>query len=53
MMYFKGCPKCGGDVYLDSDIYGELYQKCIQCGYVRHMKTVAKKVKTGNEAGRV
>ena len=29
----KGCPKCGGDVFLDID--GETwFDHCLQCGYV-------------------
>ena len=29
--YFKACPKCNGDMYLDSDAYGH-FRKCLQCG---------------------
>ena len=31
MFYFKACPKCGGDMYLERDAYGS-FQKCLQCG---------------------
>ena len=34
MMYFKGCPKCDGDLYAGEDIHGQ-YVSCIQCGYLR------------------
>jgi hypothetical protein len=27
----KACPRCKGDLYLDSDAYGT-YRKCLQCG---------------------
>jgi hypothetical protein len=28
----KNCPRCGGDMFIDRDIYG-WYEKCLQCGY--------------------
>lgn len=31
MIYFKVCPKCNGDMYLEQDEYG-IYRKCLQCG---------------------
>ncbi len=33
MFYFKACPKCQGDMYLERDAYGS-YRKCIQCGRI-------------------
>jgi uncharacterized protein YbaR (Trm112 family) len=33
MIYFKACPKCRGDIYLDRDAYGP-YKKCLQCGRI-------------------
>ncbi|MDD5701136.1 MAG: hypothetical protein PHU23_03710 [Dehalococcoidales bacterium] len=33
------CPKCGGNVYLDSDHYG-WFEQCLQCGFTRNMKKV-------------
>lgn len=27
----KGCPRCGGDMYDDVDVYGA-YVACLQCG---------------------
>ncbi len=35
------CPKCGGNVYLDTDYYG-WYEQCLQCGYTKNMAKVAK-----------
>ncbi len=32
MLWLKGCPKCHGDLHLDSDVYGA-YIACVQCGY--------------------
>jgi len=31
--YFKACPKCRGDMYLDEDAYG-VFAKCLQCGRI-------------------
>lgn len=32
MMWLKACPRCRGDLFLDSDYYGN-YVCCIQCGH--------------------
>ena len=32
MFWLKRCPRCEGDLYEDSDIYGH-YIACVQCGY--------------------
>ena len=37
MFWLKGCPRCGGDLYRDEDIYGE-HVTCLQCG--RHLNVV-------------
>jgi hypothetical protein len=31
MMWLKSCPRCRGDLVLDSDYYAN-YVSCIQCG---------------------
>ncbi|HZP26807.1 MAG TPA: hypothetical protein VFB90_07140 [Dehalococcoidia bacterium] len=31
MIWHKGCPRCQGDVWVESDIYGD-YVTCVQCG---------------------
>ncbi|MDA0264621.1 MAG: hypothetical protein O3A93_10795 [Chloroflexi bacterium] len=36
MMYLKECPKCQGDLYEGSDMYGQ-YVSCLQCGYSRDL----------------
>ena len=33
MIRAKACKRCGGDLSLESDIYG-VYVQCIQCGAV-------------------
>jgi ribosomal protein S27AE len=35
------CPKCGGNVFLDSDHFG-WYEECLQCGYTRNLQKVVK-----------
>lgn len=32
MIWFKACPKCHGDLCLDSDHFGK-FKTCLQCGY--------------------
>ncbi len=34
MFFFKGCPKCHGDLYVDGDSYGA-FVECLQCGLLR------------------
>ncbi len=33
MMWLKACPRCRGDLFLDSDYYGPSVS-CIQCGHI-------------------
>jgi len=35
----KKCPRCHGDLFLDSDTDG-WYEQCLQCGYRRGMKAL-------------
>jgi DNA-directed RNA polymerase subunit M/transcription elongation factor TFIIS len=39
MWRFKGCPKCGGDLFVDYDING-WYEECLQCGYLHDLRTI-------------
>ena len=32
MFWFKSCPKCHGDLYSNSDVYGS-YVACLQCSH--------------------
>jgi len=36
---FRSCPRCGGDVFLDRDVYN-WYELCVQCGYIRDLKSI-------------
>lgn len=38
MILHKGCPRCGGDVMVDNDLYGT-FLKCIQCSRSKHLQT--------------
>jgi tRNA(Ile2) C34 agmatinyltransferase TiaS len=35
----KKCPRCGGDMFIDGDIYG-WYEKCLQCAYCCELKNL-------------
>ena len=37
MLFFKGCPKCLGDMYVDRDVFGTFIE-CLQCGYLRDVE---------------
>ena len=37
MMKHKSCPKCKGNLIIDSDQYG-WYEQCMQCGYLSDLK---------------
>ncbi len=41
--YFKACPRCRGDMYLDQDRYGA-YGKCLQCGRIYEIPANVAKV---------
>ncbi len=36
MIWFKACPKCQGDLCLDSDHFGK-FKTCLQCGYCKDL----------------
>lgn len=38
---FKGCPRCGGDLFVDKDMYG-WYEQCLQCAYRCDLKELSK-----------
>jgi tRNA(Ile2) C34 agmatinyltransferase TiaS len=35
----KKCPRCGGDMFVDGDIYG-WYEKCLQCSYCCELRSI-------------
>ena len=35
----KRCPKCGGNIFLDRDLY-DWYEQCLQCGIIIYLNTV-------------
>ena len=37
MLHFKACPRCGGDIHVNSDVYGE-YKECLQCGMIQDIE---------------
>jgi DNA-directed RNA polymerase subunit M/transcription elongation factor TFIIS len=38
MWELKKCPRCGGDMFIDKDIYG-WYEKCLQCSYCSELRS--------------
>lgn len=38
MILHKGCPRCGGDIMVDTDRQGT-FVKCIQCSRSKHVQT--------------
>ena len=40
MWKFRGCPRCGGDVFLDMDME-DFYEQCLQCSYRHELKSTA------------
>jgi hypothetical protein len=43
------CPKCGGKVYMDKDVYG-WYEKCLYCAWTRDLVDI--KAVTHEEHGK-
>jgi hypothetical protein len=39
MLRLKSCPRCRGDIYIESATYGN-YEKCLQCGWEREIEPV-------------
>jgi ribosomal protein S27AE len=39
MWKLKGCPRCGGDTFLDRDL-DSWYEQCLQCSYRHELKNV-------------
>ena len=38
MWKLRSCPKCRGDLFIDSDSHG-FFEQCLQCGYIQDLKT--------------
>jgi ssDNA-binding Zn-finger/Zn-ribbon topoisomerase 1 len=36
------CPRCGGKIIVDWDIYG-WYEQCLQCSFTRDLKVIYQK----------
>ena len=36
----KGCPRCGGDMFMDRDM-DTWYEQCLQCSYRQELKSIA------------
>ena len=40
MWKLKGCPRCGGDIFIDRDLDG-WHEQCLQCAYQHELKDLA------------
>lgn len=40
MWKLKGCPKCGGDLFIDKDMDNYWYAQCLQCSYYRELRNI-------------
>ncbi|MGQ9572277.1 MAG: hypothetical protein ACUVV3_03700 [Dehalococcoidia bacterium] len=43
----KGCPRCGGDMTYEVDIYGP-FRQCLQCSYLEDLPAEATPVAADN-----
>lgn len=34
----RSCPRCRGDIFLDTDEEHRWYETCLQCGYIHELK---------------
>ncbi len=41
MWKLKGCPRCGGDLLIEKDLFYGWYEKCIQCSFNRDLPELA------------
>lgn len=46
----RGCPRCGGDLFINSDMNRE-YEQCLQCSYARERNNPADSKKQPVSAG--
>jgi ribosomal protein S27AE len=46
MFLLKACPKCGGDVFVEHDEYGNADLKCLQCGRYLPPTTIPRRRKS-------
>ena len=40
MWQLKKCPRCGGDFFIEKDLYG-WYEQCLQCSYRQELPDIA------------
>ncbi len=52
MIWLKRCPRCDGDLFENSDMYGR-YIACLQCGHYlsEPEEVLVKYAKSGNRRG--
>ncbi|MFH0769684.1 MAG: hypothetical protein V1932_09040 [Chloroflexota bacterium] len=40
MWKLKSCPRCKGDIFINKDLDGRWYLQCLQCSYLRELKSL-------------
>ena len=48
----KGCPRCGGDLFLDGDEEKRWYEKCLQCSFTHELKNITEFHRLGDKPAR-
>ena len=51
MILFKACPRRGGDLHVESDMYGT-YVECFQCGHMADCETQPVSASTAIDKGK-
>ncbi len=52
MWRLRNCPKCGGDMFIDKDMYG-WYEKCLQCAYQHDLRELSEFKKPAAQKAKV
>jgi Zn ribbon nucleic-acid-binding protein len=52
MWKFGSCPRCMGDVFLDTDEEHNWYEQCLQCGYRHELKSIEEFIQPSVENGK-
>jgi ribosomal protein S27AE len=43
----KRCPRCGGNIFIDVDVYGT-FEHCFKCGHIQDLANVRKPMAKDN-----
>ena len=51
MWKIKGCPRCGGDLFIEKDLNG-WHEQCLQCSYNHELRDLPKLGKHASSKGK-